>query len=151
MMDMIKTKWDRWQVLIVFILMIVLGMIVYAEDTWISVWKVWEALDVASAIALSVMAFMAYIEYAKNEDEIDIVFDVEGTQTYTKLSILRKHFTRSEVLGILGMVQKNPKERFDLKCTKTKVFLSELHQIQKGSDKVFVLPISEEELSQFSL
>ncbi|WP_295421263.1 hypothetical protein [Sulfurovum sp.] len=144
--------WKKWNVLVVFVVMTVVGMVVYgcSEPSW-SAWGVWGALDTSSAVALGVMAFMAYLDYAKNEDEISIIFDANGKRVDTQLSILRKHFTRSEVLGILGMKQKDPKRRFDLQCMKKKSFLAELHSIQRGKGKEFILEVSTDELEQFHI
>ncbi len=137
----------RYLPLIIFVGITLIGLLIsyYFE----SVWEFWANLDSAFAVALGVLAFMGYLEYIKSEDEIKIYFETNGRKIDTGLSILRKDCTRREVLGILGMIQKDPKERFNIKYMKNKELLKRLHAIQKGNGLELIIPLSEDELGQF--
>jgi len=137
----------RYLPLIIFVGITLMGLLIsyYFEG----VWKFWANLDSAFAVALGVLAFMGYLEYIKSEDEIKIYFETNGRKIDTGLSILRKDCTRREVLGILGMIQKDPKERFNIKYMKNKELLKRLHAIQKGNGLELIIPLSEDELGQF--
>jgi len=115
------------------------------------IWDWFGVADTSSAIALAILAGWGYYEYVKSEDEIKIIFDVAGKKIDTGLSILRKECTRSELMGVLGMIQKNQKEKYKLAYMKDKNILKQLHKIQKGKDKEFILKISEDELKQFDI
>ena len=112
-------------------------------------WDIWMAVDSATAVALSVLAFLGYLEYIRSEDEIDIVFDVEGQRKKTGLSILRKDCTRSELMGILGMIRKNMRENLDITYMKDPQMLKNLYTVQKGTSKQFVIPLTAQEARQF--
>lgn len=124
--------------------------IYYLDIKWI--WNLYSALDTASAVALSVLAFFGYMEYSKSEDKIRIYFLVDDEKTLdTELSVLRKNCTRSELFGILGMIQKNPKNRYDIQYMRDKSLLQKLQDIQKGDLDKFIIPITTTELAQFEL
>ena len=115
-------------------------------------WEVFGVLDTASAVALSVLALFGYIEYAKSEDKIKIYFKVDNEKPIdTNLSILRKNFSRSELLGLLGMIQKDAKGRFDITYSRDKSMLDALHTVQKGDNHSFIVPVSEKEFMQFDI
>ncbi len=144
-----RLKNSGYILLVVFVIVMIAGLVVrnYNKDLW--GW--FSAFDTASAVALAILAFWGYVEYAKGEDEIELIFDVEGKREPTGLTILRKNFTRSEIGGVLGFIQKDQEKKFRLKYLKTKKFLKDVHIIQKGKNKEFVIPMSEKERDQFEL
>ncbi len=138
---------QRYAPLIIFIAIGGVGIGAYV--LFPKLWDIYGVLDVASAVALSVLAFLGYMEFIRSEDEIEIVFNIEGEHKSTGLSVLRKDCTRSEIMGILGMIQKNPKEKFSISYMKEPKMLKDLYAIQKGSAKRLVIPLTKEEAKQF--
>jgi hypothetical protein len=114
-------------------------------------WEVYGTLDTASAVALATLAFLGYMEYTRLEDKIKVCFDVDGEKIDTGLSLLRKNCTRSEIFGLLGMIQKDTKKRFEVAFMKDLSLLDSLQKIQKGKDNSFIIPLSKKELAQFTL
>jgi len=138
--------------LTIFIGITILGTLVYyllGEDS--SLWKLLSVLDTSSAIALAVLAFFGYLEFIRSEQTIKIYFECDGKHIDTKLSTLRKDCTRGEILGILGMIQKDPKKRFEINYSKSPDMLTILQEVQKGTQDKFIIPVSTEELEQFAI
>ncbi len=138
--------------LILFIAVTVIGLFIryfFGEES--RVWQFWSNLDVSFAVALGILAFLAYKDMIKDEDEIKIFFLLPNNiKIDTKLTILRKDATRSEILGLLGMIQKNPKERFTIVSLQTPSFLKELHNVQKDSSiKEILIKLKKDEIKQF--
>ena len=143
---------ERYLVLIVFVSVWIVGLIIrygFGEDSWL--WDFWGTIDVAFAVALGVMAFFAYQEFIKSEDEIQIYFDVEGELKDTGLSLLRKDCTRGEILGVLGMMQRTTKERFSFDTKELPLLLKEVQEVQKGNKNRFVIGITVSEFEQFEI
>lgn len=118
--------WNRYNVLILFVFLSFAGVITFfffGEES--RVWQFWQVVDTSFAIALGVLAFLSYKEFMLSKDEIKIYFKVDDKNIDTGLSLLRKDFSRSEVLGILGMIQRHPKERFDLHASRGQWLLSQ--------------------------
>jgi flagellar motor component MotA len=141
------------RILVVFGLIVVFGILIryiLGGDSFL--WALYEVLDTASAVALAALAFFGYMEYSKSEDKIKIYFKVDNQkQIDTNLSILRKNFSRSEVFGLLGMIQKDAKGRFDIAYSRDKSMLDALHAVQKGDKDSFVIPINSNEFEQFDV
>jgi len=135
--------------LVVFVVIFLVGVV--AKFFYPAVWEWFGLLDTASAVALAAIAIWGYFEYIRSEDVIKIYFDVDGQKIDTGLSILRKDFSRGELLGVLGMIQKKQVNRFELKELKDPAILKKIQSIQKGKDKEFILKISKDELDQFDL
>ena len=143
---------ERYRVLILFVSITLLGWLIHlfsaSNGSWL---KLWGALDVSFAVSMGVIAFFAYLEFIRAEDEIKIYFDVEGELKDTRLSLLRKDCTRSEINGILTMPLKDGVRFHDLKYMKNRELLQDLHAIQKGKNDRFVMPMSAVEFEQFEL
>lgn len=143
---------ERYSVLIVFVGVWLIGLVIrygFGGDSWL--WDFWMTIDVAFAVALGVMAFLAYREFIRAEDEISIYFEIDGESEDTGLKLLRKDFTRSEIQGVLGMIQKDSSKRYGVGYMKKRKFLEDLNQLQKGKSVVFVLPLSGDEFEQFEI
>lgn len=140
---------DGYIFIISFLVIILTGFIVrfFYPDNW----KWFEIFDTASAVALALLAVWGYFEYSKGEDDIKIIFDVEGEQVDTGFSILRKNFTRGEVLGVLGMIPTVDGKKFSLEFTSNGDFLKAVNTIQKGKSKKFLIPMTKSEREQFKL
>ena len=148
----IKTIWLKYKLLFIFGFITLLGLFFHFFK-FQKAWNVFGAIDTATAVALATLAFLGYYEYTKLEDEIKIYFLIKETneKVDTGISILRKYCTRSEVWGLLGMLQKDTKGRFDIKANKDKSLLKAFHQIQKGDLDELEIPLSSKELEQFEI
>jgi len=135
------------KMLIFYVSVIFIGAIV--ANFFPAVWQWFGILDTASAVALAILAFFGYLEFVRSEDAIKIFFDTDGEVVDTKLSILRKNFTRGELMGVLGMIQKDSKKRFEIQSLKEISILQRLQQIQTSKDQSFHLKVTDEELAQF--
>ena len=118
------------------------------------------ALDTSTVIALAILAFSAYMEYAKGEDEIALKFEILDESgniidreylksNGEKLIILRKNTTRAEVLGIMGMIQKKSTGRYDIDNRIQKTFLDRINEIQKGKGNELLIPIMKKDYDKF--
>ncbi len=69
------------------------------------------------------------------------------------VELRRAEFTRSEILGRLGMIPMKTKgSRFSLTYLNTAEFLKQINQIMDGNgDAVLTIPCTEEEFEQFDL
>lgn len=121
----------------------------YAQIGWLE--ELYGALDVAAAVALAMFALWGYVEYGRQEESIKIVFEAGDKSIDTRLSLLRKNCTRSEILGILGMIQKDPKIRFEIGSMKKAAFLDTLANVQKDDAKELVIFLTQDELKQFEI
>jgi len=145
-----KKTLKRYQVLILFIALWIVGLFLrYVVGEQSFLWHLWGTVDIAFAVSMGVMAFLAYLEFIKAEDEIKIYFKVEGKRYETGLSLLRKDCTRGEILGVLGMMQRTTKERFSFDSKELPILLKEVQEVQKGNKNSFELRMNRDELEQF--
>ena len=145
-------KFKKYMVLIVFITISIIGLLIRymaGEHSWL--WNLWGSVDVAFAVSLGILAFMAYRQMIKSEDEISIYFNVDEKLKKTGLSLLRKDCTRGEILGVLGMMQRTTKERFSFDPKELAPLLEEVREVQKGNKDKFVICVSRTEYEQFNL
>ena len=153
-----KKWWQKYWNLVVFVI-ITIFVVLFAwlrigfnhiNDTSSRIWGVLLSMDTATAIALAVLAFFAYYEYAKGEDEIPVVLNVDGTEFKDeKLKLLRKSVSRSEILGVLGMIQNDSKQRFDFKYMVDFEFLEQINSVQKGQKKKVVVYLTKKEFIKY--
>ncbi len=153
--DIVSLVSKSWA-LLVFVVIIITGLWAsYHTDNkiWKMSWDFYSAFDVSSAVALSVLAFFGYVEYIKSEDVIKILFDVDGEIKDTKLSTLRKNFSRAELFGLLGMIQKDPKKRYHVNSLQEPAkLLKEIQEVQKSwRKKEFVIKMTKKEFEDFSI
>jgi hypothetical protein len=159
--------WNKYKNLVIFAIITfsIMSIAFYIGLNKISgiesrMWGFMLALDTATAIALAVLAFSAYIEYAKGEDEIALKFEILDEREnvidtkYLKsngenLVILRKNATRAEVLGIMGMIQKSSTGRYEIDNRIQKRFLDKINEIQKGKGDELLIPIIKKDYDKF--
>jgi len=138
--------------LYIFLVLVCLGLAIrYIAGTNSALWQIWSSIDVASAVALAALAFFAYRQMLRDDDEVRIMFEVNGKRHDTGLCLLRKDCTRSEIIGVLGMMQRRTKERFAYDPAHLHDLLNELNRVQKGKAKELAVPLSQEEFEQFVL
>jgi len=142
----------RYKLLSLFLALIfigVVGRLIFGEDSLF--WTIWGVLDTSSAVALAVLAFFAYRDLVKEEDDIKLFFSVSGKLIDTNIRLLRKDCTRGEIVGVLGMMQKDTGKRFKITPKELRHLLGEIRRVQKeGKDRV-VINMSQDEFEQFEI
>ncbi len=140
--------------LFVYIVILLLGIVSYylqSSHLVEHIWDYWGVVDTSSAVALAILAGVAYYEYVKGDNEIKIYFKIGKKEIDTKLSILRKEFSRSEILGLLGMIQKDPQHRFKLAYFQDTSVLKDIQEIQKGNGKKLMIKLQKNEFDYFDI
>jgi len=129
-----------------------IGIFIYFLNTneKVTLWDIWSALDSSFAVAMGILAIFVYQELAREEDIIEIKFKIDNKIVDTGLSLLRRNFQRSELMGILGMITKE-QVRFKLNFLQNKDVLKKLQDIQKGKEKIFIIEMTKEEAKQFHI
>jgi len=142
----------RYMVLTAFMLLTLIGLVLfYGFGSKSRVWSFWSALDVSFAVALGMLAFVAYRNMIRDEDEVRLYFDTGKQQVDTGLCLLRKDCTRGEIIGVLGMMQRKTDRRFHYDAVHLHDLLNEINKVQKGSQKKLFIPLDEVEFEQFVL
>ena len=147
-------KWIKWlkhRNIKIFLGVTTLGIVLYITDKEAMGWQFYNMLGAATTLALSILAFMTYVDYAKGEDIIKIYFQEGNRKIYTKLYTQRKHFTRGEVLGLLRMIQCSQKN-FELSdFNKNPKILERFEKIQSGKSDELIILANHKELEQFNI
>ena len=141
--------------LTLFLFLTFLGLairLVFGSDS--VMWELWSSIDVAFAVSLGVLAFFAYRTMISEEDTIALFFDIADEPDEAPIplgiSLLRKACTRSEILGILGMIQQNSTKRFNYQTQLLKPLLDEVATVQRDSTKKeCMIPLSREDYEQY--
>ncbi len=138
--------------LYIFVALVIVGLAIrYIAGADSLLWEIWSSLDIASAVALATLAFLAYRQMLRDDDEIRIMLEVDGIRHDTDLCLLRKDCTRSEVIGVLGMMQRRTEKRFIYDAEHLHDLLNELNRVQKGNAKELAVPLNQGEFEQFAL
>jgi len=152
------------RLLYVYLIITIVGIVayLYGKDGTSTAWKIYVVLGSASTLGLAVIAGLGYMKYIKEEDTVKIKFkpkfvheavDKDGTLD-TKLTVMRKNCTRSEIQGLLGMIFNNchKRNRYDLEDFLTnRTILTIIDNAQKGKTDEVIIGITEEELKQFNI
>ncbi|MGD9596463.1 hypothetical protein [Wolinella succinogenes] len=111
-----------------------------------------DALDkITIVFAFVTMIGVIYNHFRQNQ-KIQIYFLLGGKEIFLEnLSIIRRHITRSEILGMLGVIQKNSKERYNIEYLSEAKFFEDLYELQKGGSKKLLIKVTADELEQFSV
>ncbi len=155
--------WGKYKPLIIFVIItsaIVLFGFIYIKPSEIQntknpIWNTLLILDTATASALAVLAFMAYLEYAKGEDDIILEFDVLDENLNSigrepiEIVLLRKDVSRAEILGIMGMIQKKSVGRYEIDNRIQKILIDRINELQKGREKRLLIPIILKDYEKF--
>ena len=145
-------KFNQYKILLIFISLFIFGLFIryfFGEDSLF--WDIWSNIDVSFAVALGVLAFLAYKEMIKEEDEIELVFNVDGDLRSSGIKLLRKDCTRGEIVGVLGMMQKDTGKRFKITPSKLKHLLNEINKVQKENKNTIIIDMTQDEFEQFAI
>jgi len=143
---------QRYGVLIVFAVLFVVGLFIrYGMGEESALWGIWSAIDVSFAVVLGILAYIAYSNIVRAEDQVRLVFNVDNQKEVdTGLCLLRKNCTRSEVIGVLSMMQRNTKE-LQYNATHLHDLLQEINNVQVGSSRKLRIIINQDEFNQFEM
>ncbi len=140
--------------LTIYVLIIIIGLLAFyftSTDNKDNLWNWFGAFDTSSAVAVAILAIFVYYEYIKQDETIKIYFLEDDKKIDTGLSLLRKEFSRSEILGLLGMIKKDPENRFKLSYFQNPYILKDIQNIQKGKGKEFIIKVKKDELKYFDI
>ena len=148
-------KIKKYGELIAFIVLTLIAFAIY----WMygynkndNLWSFLSALDTAFAISMGVLAFIAYKKLISAEDEIKIYFKLpDGKLIDTRLTLLRGDCKRSEIMGLLAMIQKNQKDKYKIEHSEAIRLLKHIQEVQKGNGKSIVINIDKEGLEHFKV
>ena len=136
----------------IFIFFCSVGICIYyclGSDS--SFWTLLSVLDTSSAVALAILATYAYYQMTKEDDEIELLFNVNGNLKSSGLKLLRKNCTRGEIVGVLGMMQKDNAKRFTITPYELKRLLDEIKKVQKENKDTIIINMTQYEFEQFLL
>lgn len=94
-------------------------------------------------------------ERSRNASAIEVILETVSAPGKTQqkklpLALRRAEFTRSELMGRLGMMTKNQQVGFNIASTKQPAFLQNIEHIQSGSgDAQLIISCSPDEFNQF--
>ena len=145
-MNFIK-KYKLLSIFLTLIFIGIIGRLIFGDDSIF--WSIWGVLDTSSAVALAVLAFLAYKDIIKEEDEIEIIFSIDGNLRSSGLKLLRKDCTRGEIIGVLGMMQKDTAKRFKMTPYELKNLLDEIKKVQKENKNTIIINMNKDEFEQF--
>jgi len=146
------TSIQKYGGLLLFSALFGIGLFIrYTFGTQSTLWDLWNTVDISFAVALGILAFIAYRDIVREKDQIRLIFDVQGESPVdTGLCLLRKDCTRSEVIGVIKMLKKSDAPlQYDVKHLHT--LLNELNRVQSGKAGKLYIPIHPEEMAQFDL
>ena len=139
--------------MIIYVGLFIIGLVIrYGCGVNSDAWNLWGTLDVSSAVSLAVLAFLAYRDMMRDEDEVSLLFQVNGERVYdTGFSLLRKDCTRAEIIGLLGMIQTDTGSRFRYNTdpNRVKELLLNVNEVRKGKARKIIIKLSKEEARQF--
>ncbi len=112
---------------------------------------------VISAFSM-VFSFLVWLKLRKQKafdsQRIQIRVVVPGSDKYIALwsKPERKHLTRAEVLGLIGLIPRNSKENYKLAYLNARAFFQQLAEVQDNADNsLLLIECTEAELQQFNL
>jgi hypothetical protein len=110
----------------------------------------WAFID--GMITLATLGFVALNFYKgrKNDEKIEIYFDINGEKKKLTTYILRKHISRAEIAGILRTKLKKEISEFNIQYLSTPEYAEDIFKIQKGKKDSLIIYITSEELNYFN-
>jgi len=143
---------QRYSALIWFSLLFVVGLLVrYLVGEESAFWNFWSSIDIAFAVALGIFAFLAYYDLVHDEDEIQLIFNVEGEEVYSGLCLLRKNCTLLEVMNLLNMLERSSTEPFRYDASTLHQLLDEINLTQKSGKETLKIPMRKDKFREFKL
>jgi hypothetical protein len=142
----------RYGILIVFSVLFIVGLFIrYFLGDQSKLWDIWNTIDVSFAVVLGILAFFAYRDIVRAEDQVRLIFNIEkAKQIDTGLCLLRKNCTRSEVIGLITMM-KNTNKPLKYDIHHLHALLEEINSVQTSRAGKLFIPLYHDEFHQFDL
>ena len=133
-----------------FILITISGAIAYPWKDSHTTWDIFVSFGGGATLALSFLALLGYLDYIRQNEQIEIFFKLEGEKNIlsTGLKVLRKNATRAEMQGLLRILANGNGYRLSSLFESDDV-LKEVDKIQTGKNKQIIIDIKEEEIDKF--
>ena len=114
-----------------------------------------EWLDKFTIIVASIAAVASGRNWWRNRKQlqkIKIYFQTPNEKIHLeKFDITRKSLTRSELMGILSIIQKDSTVRYNIEHLGTKEFFQDIFDIQNSKKDELVIKLTQKELEQFMI
>ncbi|QCT95319.1 hypothetical protein FE773_08975 [Caminibacter mediatlanticus TB-2] len=126
-------------------------------------WKFITIIDSATSVALAILAFLAYKDYIKQEDDISFEFEIRDNKDMKKvvdkisfikylgydLKVKRKQINRAEVLGILGMIKPKSTDRYNYDTKLLKDFMKNILYVSDSRTDVMIIPMMQSDFNTY--
>ena len=120
-----------------------IGFVDWFSGNW------WTFIDALITLFTLWLVFWNYHKNRKNEDEIEVYFDVDGKKEKLTTYLLRKHISRAEIQGILRTKLKKGQKVFDIEYLSNPQYSKDVFQIQKGDKDDLIIKLTKEEREDF--
>jgi hypothetical protein len=115
----------------------------FSGDTWAFVDAVITLITVLGVL------YGLYKNYQQSQN-VELFFRLEnGESKKIPISLTRKNVTRSEISGLLGMIQKDSKTRHNVHSMTKKEYFKDIYDIQNAKKSQLYIDVTPEELEQF--
>jgi hypothetical protein len=109
----------------------------------------WSLIDGIITLATLIFVALNFYKGRKNDEKIEIYFDINGEKEKLTTFILRKHITRAEIAGILRSKKKTEVSEFNIEYLSSVNYLEDIFKIQKGKKDSLIIHITPEEIKDF--
>jgi len=116
---------------------------------WFSgdIWAFADALiTIITVLGVSYGLYKNYLQSKK----VDIFFKLEdGELKKIPITLTRKNVTRSEISGLLGMIQKDSTLRHNIHSITENTYFNNIYDIQNAKKSTLYIDVTPKELDQF--
>lgn len=106
--------------------------------------KLTGALDVGSAVALAILAVLAYRGAQRDDDWITVVVRYpDGREKSISDAFQREECSRSEVSGLLGAIHGSG--RYNVEYLRSHRLIEDIKRIKSSNEMVLIIPISQQD------
>jgi hypothetical protein len=109
---------------------------------------VWTFIDaIVTSLTLGLVLYNWYIVYRQSRP-VQIVLNNNDT-IHNLATVMRKHLTRAEVLGMLGQFQLDSTQRYNIKYLSTSQFYDSVINAQNDRSNQIVIHLDDKEFGYF--
>ena len=114
--------------------------------------ETWTFIDALITIITVIGVFYGLYKNYRQSQKVEIFFKKkDGEVKRIPISLTRKNATRSEISGLLGMLQKDSKKRHNIDYMTREDYFNDLYKLQEAKISKLYIEVSDEELDQFKL